>query len=171
MGHREVPLSNYDAALELPGDCRTKALRFSRQPTGAGPAVAGASAGAKARAPRRRREQCREVKASGALSRGFLAHVASPCALDLPGSAGRQRQHTICRHARFARVDKRVGALSMRLCRAIGSRRPWTRRPLPRDPRHRHCHRPSSSMHTELQQKCTVTGFAAIANVDASSKR
>ncbi len=64
-----------------------------------------------------------------------------------------------------------VGALSMRLCRAIGSRRPWTRRPLPRDPRHRHCHRPSSSMHTELQQKYTVTGFAAIANVDASSKR
>ena len=39
---------------------------------------------------------------------------------DLPGSAGRQRQHTSCRHARFARVDKRVGALATRPCFAIG---------------------------------------------------
>ncbi len=61
--------------------------------------------------------QCREVKASGALSRGSLAHVASPrvptCPV-LPDANG----STSCRHARFARVDKRVGALTTRPCYA-----------------------------------------------------
>jgi hypothetical protein len=90
-------------------------------PSPSGPLGRQRSPGSMARR-RRVARQGHEVKVFSALSRGSLAHVVSPVSR-LVRFAGRQRQHTSCRHARFARVDKRVRALTTWPCVARSAMR------------------------------------------------